>query len=249
MGFLPLQGDRRIRISRRLPDRPGDLHQPRPAPTEGRAGKRRRRRERRPRCPSRRLGNPPVYRTHGRTPGRPPGRREETTTRSRCCGAKRNSSRGRALSYPFALATSLSTALDRLDLDFVRDINLDQDYVWGWVGHYVIGRTLGSPVLITSTKLRASSQEPRPPGARSGCEARQRSARGRTPASSQAAVRSAGRRSGQRLEEQCQLLLHHGQRREEASRSRNPAIVGRTTTPIISPISICPTRPARRFCS
>jgi hypothetical protein len=59
-----------------------------------------------------------------------------------------------ALTHPFALATSLSTALDRLDLDLVRDINLDQEYVWGWVGHYVIGRSLGAPVdLVTSDKL------------------------------------------------------------------------------------------------
>lgn len=61
-----------------------------------------------------------------------------------------------ALSYPFALATSLSTALDRLDLDMVRDINLDQEYVWGWVGHYAIGRSLGAPTdLVTSSKLQA----------------------------------------------------------------------------------------------
>ena len=43
---------------------------------------------------------------------------------------------------PFALATSLSTALNRLELDFVRDLNRDEEYVWGWVGHYAIGRTL-----------------------------------------------------------------------------------------------------------
>src|ERR1700730_5124724 len=46
---------------------------------------------------------------------------------------------GKVLSHPFALATSLSTALDQLDLDVVRDLNMDQDYVWGWVGHFVIG--------------------------------------------------------------------------------------------------------------
>jgi hypothetical protein len=61
-----------------------------------------------------------------------------------------------SLSYPFALATSLSTALDRLDLDLVRDLNLDQEYVWGWVGHYVIGRSLGAPAdIVTSPKLQA----------------------------------------------------------------------------------------------
>jgi hypothetical protein len=60
-----------------------------------------------------------------------------------------------ALSHPFALATSLSTALDRLDLDFVTNLNQDQEYVWGWVGHYVIGRSLGAPVdIVTSDKLQ-----------------------------------------------------------------------------------------------
>lgn len=60
------------------------------------------------------------------------------------------------LSHPFALATSLSTALDRLDLDLVRDINLDQEYIWGWVGHFVIGRALALATdLITSPKLKS----------------------------------------------------------------------------------------------
>jgi len=62
---------------------------------------------------------------------------------------------GKAMARPFALATALAPALDRLDLDLVRDINLDQEAVWGWVGHYVIGRSLGLPVdLITSEHLR-----------------------------------------------------------------------------------------------
>lgn len=62
----------------------------------------------------------------------------------------------RAASHPYALATSLSTALDRLDLDLVRDINMDQNYVWGWVGHYIIGRALALPTdLLTSASLRA----------------------------------------------------------------------------------------------
>jgi hypothetical protein len=63
---------------------------------------------------------------------------------------------GTALSHPYALATSLSTALDRLDLDLVRNLNLDQEYIWGWVGHFVIGRALSLPVdLLTSSKLQA----------------------------------------------------------------------------------------------
>jgi hypothetical protein len=62
---------------------------------------------------------------------------------------------GKLQSHPYALATSLSTALDILDLDYVRDINLDQEYIWGWVGHYAIGRALAAPVdLLTSSKLK-----------------------------------------------------------------------------------------------
>jgi hypothetical protein len=62
---------------------------------------------------------------------------------------------GKAASHPYAMATSLSTALDRLDLDLVTDINADQEYIWGWVGHYVIGRSLSFPTdLVKSKKLR-----------------------------------------------------------------------------------------------
>jgi hypothetical protein len=63
---------------------------------------------------------------------------------------------GKVVSHPYALATSLSTALDRLDLDLVSDINVDQEYIWGWVGHYVIGRALSLPAdLVTSRKLQS----------------------------------------------------------------------------------------------
>jgi hypothetical protein len=63
---------------------------------------------------------------------------------------------GRYGAHPYGLATSLSTALDRLELDFVRDLNRDEEYVWGWVGHYAIGRTLPlvGPV-DRSAKLKA----------------------------------------------------------------------------------------------
>jgi hypothetical protein len=62
---------------------------------------------------------------------------------------------GTVKSHPYALATSLSTALDHLDLDMVQGINLDQDYIWGWVGHYVIGRALPLPAdLFTSKRLQ-----------------------------------------------------------------------------------------------
>jgi hypothetical protein len=62
---------------------------------------------------------------------------------------------GKAVSHPYAMATSLSTALDCLDLDLVTDINADQEYIWGWVGHYVIGRSLSLPTdLVKSKKLQ-----------------------------------------------------------------------------------------------
>ena len=62
---------------------------------------------------------------------------------------------GKHLVHPFALGTSLSTALDQLNLDLVRNINLDQEYIWGWVGHYVIGGLLPVAVnLLDSPNLR-----------------------------------------------------------------------------------------------
>ncbi|AMN40936.1 hypothetical protein [Rhodoplanes sp. Z2-YC6860] len=62
---------------------------------------------------------------------------------------------GKVQSHPYALATALSTALNILDLDYVRDVNLDQEYIWGWVGHYAIGRALSLPVdRLKSNKLR-----------------------------------------------------------------------------------------------
>jgi hypothetical protein len=62
---------------------------------------------------------------------------------------------GKAMAHPYALATSLSTALDRLDLDLVTDLNVDQPYVWGWVGHYIIGRSIALPAdLVVASGLR-----------------------------------------------------------------------------------------------
>ena len=56
---------------------------------------------------------------------------------------------------PFALATSLSVALENLELDFVRDLNIDNDLVWGYIGHFAIGSKLGSTVnLLGSSKLK-----------------------------------------------------------------------------------------------
>ncbi|MGH6825190.1 hypothetical protein [Methyloceanibacter sp.] len=39
---------------------------------------------------------------------------------------------------PYALATALSTICERLDVDLLRDWNLDQDETWGAVGHFSI---------------------------------------------------------------------------------------------------------------
>jgi hypothetical protein len=61
---------------------------------------------------------------------------------------------GMAETQPYALATALSTALDRLNLDFVRGVNLDQRYIWGWVGHYIIGRSLTIAVDLLTSDLK-----------------------------------------------------------------------------------------------
>src|SRR5262249_47940400 len=37
---------------------------------------------------------------------------------------------GKVVPHPYSLATSLSTVLDRLGLDLVSDINVDQEYIW-----------------------------------------------------------------------------------------------------------------------
>lgn len=61
---------------------------------------------------------------------------------------------GTTSTHPFALATALSTALDQLNLDLVWDLNLDQELIWGWVGHYAIGRALPLATdLLTSRRL------------------------------------------------------------------------------------------------
>ena len=41
--------------------------------------------------------------------------------------------------YPFALATNLTNICRQLDVQLVRDWNLDDDYTWGKVGHYTVG--------------------------------------------------------------------------------------------------------------
>jgi hypothetical protein len=60
------------------------------------------------------------------------------------------------LAEPYAMATALSTVLNILDLDFVSDINSDESFVWGYIGHYAIGRQLANTVgLIHDPKLKA----------------------------------------------------------------------------------------------
>ncbi|MGO7300225.1 hypothetical protein ACCS72_27810 [Rhizobium ruizarguesonis] len=53
-------------------------------------------------------------------------------------GANRLYSGLDAQSHSYALATNISLACDRLDLDFVRDWNLDQDDTWAAFGHFTI---------------------------------------------------------------------------------------------------------------
>lgn len=55
---------------------------------------------------------------------------------------------------PYALATSLSTAINILNLDFVKDIALDNDFIWGYDGHYAIGSKLEFSIRqLKSSKL------------------------------------------------------------------------------------------------
>jgi len=63
---------------------------------------------------------------------------------------------GAQTAQPFALATALSTALERLNLDLVRDLNADDELIWGWVGHYVIGNTLPATIkLLTAPAVQS----------------------------------------------------------------------------------------------
>lgn len=63
---------------------------------------------------------------------------------------------GRQTAQPFALATALSTTLERLNLDLVRDLNADNDLIWGWVGHYLIGNTLPTTIqLLTAPEVKS----------------------------------------------------------------------------------------------
>src|SRR5438477_12398963 len=53
-------------------------------------------------------------------------------------GANRLYSGLSSRSHAYALTTCLSTVCDRVDVDVVRDWNLDQPDTWGAVGHFAI---------------------------------------------------------------------------------------------------------------
>src|SRR5262249_39493251 len=57
---------------------------------------------------------------------------------------------GEATSY--ALATSLSTICNLLDLDLIRDWNLDQTDTWGAVGHFSIAASVAA--CLTNVHLK-----------------------------------------------------------------------------------------------
>ena len=46
---------------------------------------------------------------------------------------------GNKLAYPYALATNLTNICRELDVQLLRDWNLDEEYTWGKVGHYTVG--------------------------------------------------------------------------------------------------------------
>ncbi len=56
--------------------------------------------------------------------------------------------------HSYALATCLSTICDRLDVDVVRDWNLDQPDTWGAVGHFAIASRVAAALSKDVPKLR-----------------------------------------------------------------------------------------------
>jgi hypothetical protein len=64
--------------------------------------------------------------------------------------------------HGYALATCLSTVCDRLDIDIVRDWNLDQADTWGAVGHFSIasrvGKLLSSAVPALQDLMKNNSK-------------------------------------------------------------------------------------------
>ena len=57
-------------------------------------------------------------------------------------------------SQSYALATALSTICERLDVDFVRDLNLEQDETWGAVGHFSIASRVAGALSRRVPKLK-----------------------------------------------------------------------------------------------
>ncbi|MEN3348402.1 MAG: hypothetical protein V7632_2037 [Bradyrhizobium sp.] len=56
--------------------------------------------------------------------------------------------------HAYALATCLSTICDRLDVDVVRDWNLDQPDTWGAVGHFAIASRVSGALSDAVPKLK-----------------------------------------------------------------------------------------------
>lgn len=56
--------------------------------------------------------------------------------------------------HGYALATCLSTVCDRLDIDIVRDWNLDQADTWGAVGHFSIASRVGKLLSSAAPALQ-----------------------------------------------------------------------------------------------
>jgi hypothetical protein len=59
---------------------------------------------------------------------------------------------GEAEGLPYALATSLSTVCDRLQVDLIRDWNIGQPEYWGAVGHYTIANKACDAVVNANLK-------------------------------------------------------------------------------------------------
>ena len=60
----------------------------------------------------------------------------------------------RSQARPYGLATSLSMVLGELELDFVKNLNYDNPYTWGYVGHYAIANKLSVAVdLLGNSEL------------------------------------------------------------------------------------------------
>ena len=85
-------------------------------------------------------------------------RRRATITRSAILWGKHEFVEdGAQTAQPFALATALSTALERLNLDLFAQYNADDELIWGWVEFtQVIGNTLPATIkLLTAPAVQS----------------------------------------------------------------------------------------------